>query len=59
MFLIERPNVLDTNQRQEGAGFRDVKNEGRSDYVYENTDGDDIMSSEKHGFLQGNTTNAR
>ena len=29
------------------------------DYVYENTDEDDIMSSEKHGFLQGNATIAR
>jgi hypothetical protein len=35
---------------------KDVKNEDRSDYVYENTDEHDIMSSEKHGFLQENAT---
>jgi hypothetical protein len=32
--------------------LRDVKNEDRSDYVYENNGDDDKMSSEKHGFLQ-------
>jgi hypothetical protein len=29
---------------------RDVKNEGRSGYVYENTSDDDKMSIEKHGI---------
>jgi len=38
---------------------KDVKNEDRSDYVYENKGEDDIMSGEKHGFLQENATIAR
>jgi hypothetical protein len=39
--------------------LRDVKNEDRSDYVYENKGEVDIMSSEKHGILQENATIAR
>ena len=39
--------------------LRDVKNEDRPGYVYENTGDDDKMSSEKHGFLQENATIAR
>ena len=42
-----------------GWDLRDVKNEDRSDYVYENKGEDDIMSREKHGFLQENATIAR
>ena len=38
---------------------KDVKNEDRSDYVYENTGENDIMSREKHGFLQENATITR
>jgi hypothetical protein len=35
---------------------KDVKNEGRSDYVYENKGERDKLSSEKQGFLQENVT---
>ena len=38
---------------------KDVKNEDRSDYVYENKGEHDKLSSEKEGFLQENTTIAR
>jgi len=38
---------------------KDVKNEGRSDYVYENKGEHDKLSSEKQGFLQENATIAR
>jgi hypothetical protein len=44
-----------TDQGQKrGSDVRDVKNEGRSDYVYENTDDGDKMVSEKQGILQEN-----
>jgi hypothetical protein len=35
-----------------GLTLRDVKNEDRSDYVYENTGSDDKMYTQKHGLLQ-------
>ena len=38
--------------RNGGLTLRDVKNEDRPGYVYENTGDDDKMSSEKEGFLQ-------
>jgi hypothetical protein len=38
---------------------KDVKNEDRSDYVYENKGERDKLSSEKQGFLQENATIAR
>jgi hypothetical protein len=42
-------------RRGQGRGAqKDVKNEGRSDYVYENTDDGDKMVSEKQGILQEN-----
>jgi hypothetical protein len=34
--------------------LRDVKNEGRADYVYENTGEHDKMSCENTGYLQEN-----
>jgi hypothetical protein len=34
--------------------LRDVKNEGRTDYVYENTGNVDKMSCERSGFLREN-----
>ena len=37
--------------------LRDVKNEGRTDYVYENTENDDKMSYEKSAFLRENAPN--
>jgi len=39
--------------------LRDVKNEDRSGYVYENKGESDIMSCEKQGILQENATIAR
>jgi hypothetical protein len=36
--------------RNRALTLRDVKNEGRPGYVYENTGNDDKMSSEKNGF---------
>jgi hypothetical protein len=50
-------------QAAQGSGrvlcLRDVKNEGRTDYVYENTENDDKMSCEKSGFLWENAPNER
>jgi hypothetical protein len=40
--------------RKGALTLRDVKNEGRSGYVHENTGNDDKMSSAKHGFLHEN-----
>ena len=40
--------------RLRNGELRNVKNEGRSDYVHENTGDDDKMSSEKHDFFQEN-----
>jgi hypothetical protein len=34
--------------------LRDVKNEGRSGYVYENTENTDKLSTQKTGLLQEN-----
>ena len=42
--------------RNGALSLRDVKNEDRSDYVYENKGDGDKMSSEKHGILQENAT---
>ena len=39
--------------------LRDVKNEGRTGYMHENTGDDDKMSSEKHGFYTKNAPIAR
>jgi hypothetical protein len=35
-----------------GGTSRDVKNEGRPDYVYENTGDADKLSRQKHAFFQ-------
>jgi hypothetical protein len=40
--------------QQQIRTLRDVKNEGRTDYVYENTGNDDKMSCEQSGFFQEN-----
>jgi hypothetical protein len=45
-----------TKVKKVWTGPKDVKNEDRPDYVHENTDESDIMSSEKHGSLQENAT---
>jgi hypothetical protein len=37
--------------KQGGIPLRDVKNEGRSDYVYENKGDADRMSAKKHALL--------
>jgi hypothetical protein len=37
--------------------LRDVKNEDRTDYVYENTGNCDKMSPDKSGFLRKNAPN--
>jgi hypothetical protein len=47
------------DRRDRGTDQKDVKNEGRSDYVHENKGDDDIMSSEKRGFLHENARIAR
>jgi hypothetical protein len=39
------------------ATLRDVKNEDRPDYVYENKGSDDKMAAEKHVIYQRNTAN--
>ena len=38
--------------RRGALTLRDVKNEDRTDYVYENTENDDKMSRERNGFLR-------
>ena len=38
--------------RKGALTLRDVKNEDRTDYVYENTENDDKMSRKKNGFLR-------
>ena len=45
--------------RNGGLTLRDVKNEDRTGYVYENTGDDDKMSCEKHGFYRNNAPMAR
>ena len=40
--------------RNGALAHKDVKNEGRSDYVYENTGNMDKMSCDETGFLQEN-----
>jgi hypothetical protein len=45
--------------RNRALTHKDVKNEGTSGDVYENTGEEDKMSSDKHGFLQENAPNGR
>jgi hypothetical protein len=50
--ILNRKGSIDN--RQGALTLRDVKNAGRTDYVYENTGNDDKMSCEKSGFLREN-----
>ena len=49
--------ISQTHERALEITLRDVKNEDRPGYVYENTGDADKMSREKHGFLHENCTN--
>ena len=51
---LRRFNNMLFRGSKRGLTLRDVKNEGRSGYVHENTGDDDKMSCEKHSFLQKN-----
>ncbi|MGD1105350.1 MAG: hypothetical protein ABSA59_25165 [Terriglobia bacterium] len=50
--IANRQSTIDNHQG--AVTLRDVKNEDRPGYVYENTGDGDKMSSEKHGFLHEN-----
>jgi len=43
-----------TKVGKEGVTHKDVKNEGTSGDVHENTGDDDNVSSDKHGFIHEN-----
>jgi len=48
--IANRQSTIANRQLQGALTLRDVKNEGRSGYVYENTGNDDKMSGGKTGF---------
>jgi len=55
--IASRQSAIDNHQG--GLTLKDVKNEGWTDYVYENTGGNDKMSIEKTRLLHENPPIAR